>query len=172
MPQETSLLGQCALLESSLNLATLLACQSQLHHVSGRKLRKQEVPKINLTLVAHPSLTTIAKCGIVQDSLNHQRKPFQEIAHQAVDNIRGSAVVYTRIHVVLLNNLCLFAESREAEAEPPQPPPLEIPQTSIDYREGPRVSKYTPQQTPRPPPSRPAPPTRPIRRPVQPIKAQ
>ena len=39
-----------------------------------------------------PKLNNHAKCAIVQDNLNHQWKPFQEIAHQAVDNISGSTI--------------------------------------------------------------------------------
>ena len=59
MPQETSLLGQCALLESSPNLPILLACQRLLRRVFGRRLRKQARPKIGLVLVAHPSLMIV-----------------------------------------------------------------------------------------------------------------
>jgi hypothetical protein len=57
-PQETNSSGQCVLLESSLNLPTWLACQSLLHHASGRRLRKQVRPKICLSQVVHPNLTT------------------------------------------------------------------------------------------------------------------
>ncbi|KAF8148067.1 hypothetical protein B0H34DRAFT_803187 [Crassisporium funariophilum] len=142
-----------------------------IHEGEGGSRRFSNIPETEPSVPDTADRTTVMVYNTRRSQLPEPPTPTpQTISRQISNGLRLSSITGSEL-LVHPKRSSFFINTQAPPLSPPRPPPLEIPQTSIDYREGPRVSEYTPQQTPRPPPSRPAPPTRPIRRPVQPIKA-
>ena len=70
--------------------ANLVGMEKSAASCLWKKAQKMGTTK-NLPCPGHPSkLSDWAKWAIICDSINHRRKPFQEIAHQAADNVGES----------------------------------------------------------------------------------